>query len=646
MAPSESMTAAQMESFKNIHEVGGLIDAFAVKVPGTKALKAFYQLLLGKTFEYKESDGFPALPALALVFHKTSARLMLLQPKEIHMELATKENYSLWKVSALSAEKQSEVTRVWGPRGLWGGVTDFQLDVVFCEDLVYLTNPDVEELVDLLDTTRQTLTAKAVKAADALKAKSDAEKVQSTRAEAKKVTSLEAQLLEERALRALREGDYVQMAYDLHVQKFGDDGNFVSPISGVTWQTGRGGSTGSGRPAPLPGTTPIPPPPDPSSEEGSAASSAQSSAPLSPHVPTLSDSAQNQLLDARIREAILRVFTGSAGIPGFPLASMPSAPPFSPTITVNTGTNSELKKQNYKKVMAIKPLFDVAKFSQTWQALDVDATNKTTSFNMEHAADLFRRIITERQGRWAREPSEKFLRNATLFLFNTGADGLMLEHFLGPKEVIGENWTMFEKATVNVTQAYKEYFGDDMKLALLEYFHSLTAIHSQFEGIPVQALTHLAQVTLGKLREVENGPRNSVFYDVSAILRIDRDSPEVSRMMHAESFGLKGKRSGVIPRHPADITGLLDDGDEEEAARLIKKVKARGSGQPGPPPPPTLKYGPPPCYRWVTGHCTGATCPVKPSKRTGPHPHAWNPRDVGTAAQKEFTKFCEKWKDN
>jgi len=77
---------------------------------------------------------------------------------------------------------------------------------------------------------------------------------------------------------------------------------------------------------------------------------------------------------------------------------------------------------------------------------------------------------------------------------------------------------MFEKATVNVTQAYKEYFDDDMKIALLEYFRSITAIHSQFEGIPIPALTHLAQVTLGKLREVKNGPRANVFYDMSGYL--------------------------------------------------------------------------------------------------------------------------------
>jgi hypothetical protein len=325
---------------------------------------------------------------------------------------------------------------------------------------------------------------------------------------------------------------------------------------------------------------------------------------------------------------------------------MHSAPGFSPTITVNTGTNSELKKQNFKKVMAIKPLFDVVKYGQTWQALDVDSSGRTTSFNMEHAADLFRRLITAKQGRWAREPSEKFLRNATLFLFDTGADGLMLEHFLGPKEVIGDNWTMFEKATVNVTQLYKEYFGEDMKLALLEYFHSLTAIHSQFEGIPVPALTHLAQVTLGKLREVKYDTRQNVFYEISAILRIDRDSPEVTQMMQAESYGRSGgsPRSAVRSRHPADYEGLDEDEQEEERARPPKRAKTPGPS--GPPPPPVLRFGPPPCYRWVTGKCLGTSCPVKASKRTGPHPHAWDKRDLGTPEHSAFVAFCKEWKNN
>ena len=203
---------------------------------------------------------------------------------------------------------------------------------------------------------------------------------------------------------------------------------------------------------------------------------------------------------------------------------------------------------------------------------------------MEHAADIFRRIITDNQGRWAREPSEKFLRNATLFLFDAGADGLALEHFLGPKEVIGDSWTMFEKATVNVTQAYKVYFGDDMKLALLEYFHSLTAIHSQYERIPVPALTHLAQVTLGRLREVRNDSRVNVFLAVSEILRIDRDSPEVTQLMHAESYGHVGgaKRSSGHPRHPADVFGIEEDEEEEGRARPPKRVKV-----PGPPAPPS-----------------------------------------------------------
>ena len=78
-------------------------------------------------------------------------------------------------------------------------------------------------------------------------------------------------------------------------------------------------------------------------------SSAQSSTPTTPLIPTLSDAAQAQLLDARIRDVLVRVLTGPGGILGFPLAGVLTAPPFSPTITVNTGTNSELKKQRLQE---------------------------------------------------------------------------------------------------------------------------------------------------------------------------------------------------------------------------------------------------------------------------------------------------------
>ena len=462
----------------------------------------------------------------------------------------------------------------------------------------------------------------------------------------------------------------------VHVAYGGTEDDFVSPVPGVPWSPEPSTSSHSGAQTPAGGsvvgspkagkpkssgvkpaggggigspkgrqslTLAVPTTPIPSESEPSTT---QTSPAVSPSAPIDPADAQAKLIEEAVTAALTKLLTGGGGIPGFPLAAAPSAPSYIPTIMVNTGTNSELKKQNFKKVMAIKPLFDVAKFSQTWQALDIDSSGRTTSFNMEHAADLFRRIITAKQGRWAREPSEKFLRNATLFLFDTGADGLALEHFLGPREVIGNDWNMFEKATVNATQIYKEYFGDDMKLALLEYFHSLTAIHSRYEGIPVPAMTHLAQVTLGKLREVRIGSRQSVFFAVSEILRIDPDSPEVTHMMQAESYGRGGgaKRAAAASRHPADYMGHDDDDEEEEAARPPKRAKV--PGPPGPPPAPILRFGPPPCYRWVTGKCLGNTCLVKATKRTGPHPHAWNKRDIGTPEYTALIAFCNKWKNN
>ena len=100
-------------------------------------------------------------------------------------------------------------------------------------------------------------------------------------------------------------------------------------------------------------------------------------------------------------------------------------------------------------------------------------------------------------------------------------------------------------------------------------------------------------------------------------------------MMQAESYGRGGgaKRAAAASRHPADYMGHDDDDEEEEAARPPKRAKV--PGPPGPPPAPILRHGPPPCYRWVTGKCLGNTCPVKATKRTGPHLHAWNKRDIG-----------------
>ena len=51
--------------------------------------------------------------------------------------------------------------------------------------------------------------------------------------------------------------------------------------------------------------------------------------------------------------------------------------------------------------------------------------------------------------------------NASLFLFDT-AEGLALEHFLGPKEAIGGDWDEFAKAWTIMTNLYGEYFGETL----------------------------------------------------------------------------------------------------------------------------------------------------------------------------------------
>ena len=89
-------------------------------------------------------------PGLALVFHKSKDQLSGLTPTELHLELTNKENYSLSEVSELSVYNIAKFSRKWGPSGLWGGDTEFQIDVTECEDLVYLLSAEVDDLVDTM----------------------------------------------------------------------------------------------------------------------------------------------------------------------------------------------------------------------------------------------------------------------------------------------------------------------------------------------------------------------------------------------------------------------------------------------------------------------------------------------------------------
>ena len=198
-------------------------------------------------------------------------------------------------------------------------------------------------------------------------------------------------------------------------------------------------------------------------------------------------------------------FAAGGGIPGMH-ASWPS------TVVNVSSTQSETKRQNAYRVSRVRGLFEPGKFDKVWKALDVDSAGNTSSYNMEYSQDIIREILTRKQGRHAREPTTKFLLNASLFLFDS-AEGLALEHFLGPKEAIKGNWDEFARAWSIMTNLYGEYFGETLAAALRKYWFELFELHSEFESLAVEALVHLAQRTLSKLRQVgDRGSRSAGEY--------------------------------------------------------------------------------------------------------------------------------------
>jgi hypothetical protein len=320
--------------------------------------------------------------------------------------------------------------------------------------------------------------------------------------------------------------------------------------------------------------------------------------------------------------------------------------PWPSTVVNVSSTQSETKRQNLYRVNRIKGLFEPGKFDKVWKSLDIDSAGTTTSYNMEYSQDIIREILTTKQGRHAREPTTKFLQNASLFLFDS-AEGLVLEHFLGPKEAIGGNWDEFAKAWSIMTNLYGEYFGETLAAALRKYWFELFELHYEFESLAVEALVHLAHRTLSKLRQVGDRAPKSAAEFIRNTLKVDRADQEVIDMLHREQFAGEGRGNkrerGTRERgkytHPANLD-LLDDSDSEESTSVSKKGK--GGGKPRPAAP--RLNGPPPCYLWVAGKCAGATCTQPPTRTNkGPHPHAWDKRDKGTPTQRDFQDWVKKY---
>ena len=209
MTSPQSMPHEQTAEFSNIHSVKVLIDAFATNVKGAKALKSWYELLMEGFKTYLHENDGDQIPGLAVIFHKSTDQLSGLTRKEMNLELTNKGNYSLWEVSDLTQIKTAMLTRKWGPDGLWEGETEFQIDVLDCEELSYLQPDEADQLVTLMASHHAALVNS--------KTPPPAEKVLTTRAEGKRVTALETQLREAAERQATRDLAYVRMAMNLHL---------------------------------------------------------------------------------------------------------------------------------------------------------------------------------------------------------------------------------------------------------------------------------------------------------------------------------------------------------------------------------------------------------------------------------------------
>jgi hypothetical protein len=324
-------------------------------------------------------------------------------------------------------------------------------------------------------------------------------------------------------------------------------------------------------------------------------------------------------------------------VPGMP-ASWPA------TVVNVSSTQSETKRQNLYRVKRIIGLFEPGKFDLVWKPLDIDSAGEPASYNMEFSQDYIRQLLTTKQGRHAIEPTAKFLQNASLFLFDS-AEGLVLEHFLGPKETIKGDWDALARAWTIMTNLYGEYFGETLAAALRKYWFELFELHHEFKSLAVEALVHLAQRTLGKLRHVGDRSSRDAREYIQNVLCVDRADQEVIDMLHREQFSGRGrgrereKRERGKLTHPANLD-QLDDTDSDES--VVQSKRAKVKGQPRPQPPRLL--GPPPCYLWVAGKCAGATCTQPPTRNNkGPHPHGWDKRDKGTPVHAEFTTWVKKY---
>ena len=90
---------------------------------------------------------------------------------------------------------------------------------------------------------------------------------------------------------------------------------------------------------------------------------------------------------------------------------------FAGPTTINVPpAQSESKRAELAKVLAVRPCFSQARFNQVWLVTDHDLNGRPAAFSLSHATEVMRDIVTDLHGQYATQTTDAFLHNAVLLL--------------------------------------------------------------------------------------------------------------------------------------------------------------------------------------------------------------------------------------
>ena len=583
------VSEAQRNDLGNLVAMKRVVDN--LRGPGLKALTDFYKELMAFTLTFKLGVSIDANPPkYMLVLHATLELVKDRNPKELLLVLTNSEYYSTWECSEITDLQLCRLSRQWGNTEYWGDEIDIGSHML--GDAVFLDAEGVKGVEELMTATWEKV-----------KPKKPLSPLPTPPAVEVRLNALQFRLKAASEVLVARELEFNRVSLELHLAKGGTRETFVPPHPHSYINMGGGG------------------PPAPTAMDPVALLTS----------PTIRDFFTQMVADQVASQVATRMASLSTGGSSSSSSSAPT--------TINVAAQlTESKRQNFLRVEQIKPLFDADEFEAAWKALDSDTAGKPTSYNMEFAQNHVREIVTADLGHNAQEPARLFLTNASLFNFGTGAEGLSLDDFLGPKDKIGNSSAKFTLALMAVRNLYGKYFGSKMEIVMAIYCCDVTNLLLRHQGVPIRAMVHFVERTLAKMRQIGPCTHKEALQFMRDTLKVDRTAQDFRDLLDQVSYGETHKE----PRK-------RDREEDDDSTRLLSPAPRKKSAGGGSNEAPPLS-GPTPCYGWILRRCPGAVCTVAKNRRRGPNPHEWDAADDGTPAAKAFEKWVKAhkgdWKKN